>query len=796
MNNSLENKIYKKNIAKQICLSFFGMFIGLFLYEVSKQFIIPDITIWESHFITIIFGSVLSSIIAFIALKRIYNIKQSAQETLTKEEKLRQESDERFKAQFLGNPTPTFIWQKKGEDFELIDFNNAAKTITDGKVIEFLGKKARELYANRQEILRDLQRCFDERTIIKMETSSEHFILGRLIVITMAFVPPDLVMVHLEDITERKMAEERLRESEERYRNLFENAAEAIYVAQDGKIVFLNPRATTMTGYSSEELMSTPFIEFIHPDDRDKVIDRHVRRMKGEEIPQLYDFRLTEKDGNVRWVELNVVAINWKGKPATLNFLSDITERKRAEEALGEALKENESLLHSLLNYMHDAMLIINWDGSILFANRMAAKIIDCERPEDLVGHNMVEYLFPDSFQKAAKDLEAVKADKTGSPSEYKMCTVTGRPIWVEGIGGKIIFHNVSANLVCIRDITDRKQAEEVLIENQRRLAEVNLMLQLVINTIPVRIFWKDLNLNYMGCNRLFAEDAGRQLPADLTGKSDYNMGWREQADLYRQDDQEVIDTGRLKIGYEEFQTSPEGNRIWLRTSKVPLRDLDGCIIGVLGTYDDITDRKRAEQELMDTLESLRKAVGTTIQVMVSAVEARDPYTAGHQQRVADLARAIAREMGLPQDRIDAIRMAGSIHDIGKLSIPAEILSKPKKLTNNEFSLIKDHSQCGYEILKYIESPWPLAEIVYQHHERMDGTGYPRNLKGDEILIEARILSVADVVESMASHRPYRASLGIEKALEEILQNKGILYDSKAVGVCLKLFWEKGYHFS
>ncbi|MGC1405091.1 MAG: PAS domain S-box protein, partial [Thermodesulfobacteriota bacterium] len=286
MNHSLENKIYNKNIAKQICLSFFGMFIGLFLYEASKQFIIPDITIWESHFITIIFGSVLSSIIAFIALKHIYNIKQSAQETLTKEEKLRQESDERFEAQFLGNPTPTFTWQKKGEDFELIDFNNAAKTITDGKVIEFLGKNARELYSNRQEILRDLQRCFDERTIIKRETSSEHFILGRLIVITMAFVPPDLVMVHLEDITERKMAEERLRESEDRYRNLFENAAEAIYVAQDGKIVFLNPRATTMTGYSSEELMSTPFIEFIHPDDRDKVIDRHVRRMKGEEIPQ------------------------------------------------------------------------------------------------------------------------------------------------------------------------------------------------------------------------------------------------------------------------------------------------------------------------------------------------------------------------------------------------------------------------------------------------------------------------------------------------------------------------------
>ena len=150
--------------------------------------------------------------------------------------------------------------------------------------------------------------------------------------------------------------------------------------------------------------------------------------------------------------------------------------------------------------------------------------------------------------------------------------------------------------------------------------------------------------------------------------------------------------------------------------------------------YQDITERKQAEEKLQQTLDSLRKAVGTTIQVMVSAVESRDPYTAGHQIRVADLARAIATEMGLPQDKIEGIRMAGSIHDIGKLSIPAEILSKPTKLTDIEFSLIKEHSQSGYEMLKDVESPWPLAEIVYQHHERMNGSGYPRNLKGDEIL--------------------------------------------------------------
>ena len=177
----------------------------------------------------------------------------------------------------------------------------------------------------------------------------------------------------------------------------------------------------------------------------------------------------------------------------------------------------------------------------------------------------------------------------------------------------------------------------------------------------------------------------------------------------------------------------------------------------------------------------------------MSAVESRDPYTAGHQNRSADLARAIATEMGLSQDKIDGISMAGSINDIGKLSVPAEILAKPTKLSEIEFPLVKQHALKGYEMLKDVESPWPLAEMVYQHHERMDGSGYPRCLKGDEILMEARILAVADVVESMASHRPYRPALGIDAALAEIENNKGTLYDTDVGDACLRLFREKGF---
>jgi HD-GYP domain-containing protein (c-di-GMP phosphodiesterase class II) len=213
-------------------------------------------------------------------------------------------------------------------------------------------------------------------------------------------------------------------------------------------------------------------------------------------------------------------------------------------------------------------------------------------------------------------------------------------------------------------------------------------------------------------------------------------------------------------------------------------------------TVRDITERKMAEDKLQHTLDSLKNAIGVTIHAMVSAIEMRDPYTAGHQLRVADLACAIATEMELPQDKIEGLQMAGSIHDIGKLSIPAEILSKSTKLTEIEFSLIKEHSHSGYEMLKNVESPWPLAQIVYQHHERMDGSGYPRNLKGDEILMEARIMAVADVMEAMASHRPYRPSLGIDTALAEIEKNKGTIYDNTVADACLKLFRERGYQLT
>jgi PAS domain S-box-containing protein/putative nucleotidyltransferase with HDIG domain len=351
-------------------------------------------------------------------------------------------------------------------------------------------------------------------------------------------------------------------------------------------------------------------------------------------------------------------------------------------------------------------------------------------------------------------------------------------------VGSKLVRDNfVEFVIVNLRDITERKQAEKALREGEE-------FYRTIFENTGTSMILIEEDMTISMSNEEFVRNTGYS-PDEINGR----MKWTEIVhpdDLGRMVEQHRLrreNEGRALPSYEFRYITKTGD---LLDTFLTIKLIPGTKKSIASLID-ITERKRTEDKLQQTLESFRKAVGATIQVMVSAVEMRDPYTAGHQIRVANLAIAIATEMGLPQDKIDGIHMAASIHDIGKLSIPAEILSKPTKMTDIEFSLIKEHSRSGYEMLKDVESPWPLAEIIYQHHERMDGSGYPRNLKGDEILVEARIMAVADVVEAMAFHRPYRAGLGIEEALEEIEKNKGILYDDAVVDACMRLFREKGY---
>jgi PAS domain S-box-containing protein len=451
-------------------------------------------------------------------------------------------------------------------------------------------------------------------------------------------------------------------------------------------------------------------------------------------------------------------------------------------------LRESEELFRSYMEYAPDGIYMADLEGNFLYGNRKCEEIIGYRRDE-LIGKNFLELnlLSENSRDKAVQLLQANAEGRSTGPDEIDLIGKEGRLIPVEINTNVVQRMGKRIVLASVRDITERKRAEEAL-ENER------IFLQNLIDNVPDRIYAKDSEGRFIICNEAMIRRMGKTGIAELAGKSDFDLLPLEMAQRFHADEQAILQTGIPMFNREE-PLMTEGGTItrWNLATKVPLLDKQGNRIGIVGVGREITDRKQAEQKLKDTLESLRKAVSATVQVMVSAVEIRDPYTAGHQHRVADLARTIAAEMGFPQERIDGIRMAGSIHDIGKLSIPAEILSKPTKLTGIEFSLIKEHAQLGYEILKNVESSWPLAETVYQHHERMDGSGYPNKLKGDEIIMEARILAVADVIESMANHRPYRPSLGICAALEEIARNRGLLYDPEVVNACLRVFNEKGY---
>ena len=232
----------------------------------------------------------------------------------------------------------------------------------------------------------------------------------------------------------------------------------------------------------------------------------------------------------------------------------------------------------------------------------------------------------------------------------------------------------------------------------------------------------------------------------------------------------------------------------WLVTVS-PLTDTQGRFAGMVEKISDARVLDEVQHRLHSSQERMRKTMGAIIQAMSLTIEKRDPYTAGHQRRVTKLCRAIATELGFSWGRIQGLRMAAAIHDLGKIMVPAAILSKSGPMSEHEMAIIRMHPDTGYEILKGIQFPWPLAEIIHQHHERMDGSGYPRGLSGDEILLEARILAVADVVESMTFYRPYRPSLGLEQAIDELQSKKGVLYDTRVVDACIVLLTRKGFDF-
>jgi len=792
---------------------------------------------------------------------------------------------------------------------------------------------------------------------------------------------------HLEEEVEKKTAE--LRASEEKYRTFIDNANEAVFVAQGDRLRFVNPKTIELMGYSEERIFAMPFSEIIHPEDLEMVIDRHARRLAGDDPIDQYEFRIVTAGAETRWIEIRPVRITWEGQPATLNFAIDVTERKRAEAAL----RASEERYRAVIEHANEAIFIVDGDH-IVFAN---------PETETLVGMSMDELIDRSFFERIHEDdLELVRTTirqglaHAEAPSEIHVRLVRpdGVVRWIAVRGVNLEWEGRAGILCFSHDITDWIEAEQENRRRQNRIRRINeallyLATQRVlfegeldaaldsivrtaadvleveqvgiwlvdsdlmtsaserffirsekryrtseiqrfddtpvffdalrknrvlaisdVKTDPLMAEFDEKKLSEMGVSSVLdaAIFVGGELVGDLTfmhvGEarewsreeiefateatsliaSTFESYQRRQAEsalerrereyealfedspvpLWLEDFSEVkgfieelkasevtdltaylaahpaaIDEAARRIrvlavnaaavamreGQSEAElrdgSEPlisEGSRpsfaeqlaaIWAGETFYEGTAVDTSVAGkprhaavrwtvmpgyeetlgrVLVATTDVTAVVEAEQALREALTGTIEAIGLT-------TETRDPYTAGHQRRVTELAVAIAEELGLKAEQVEGIRAAGLLHDIGKMAIPAEILSKPSRLSEMEMALIQSHPRIAYDILKSIAFPWPLAMIVLQHHERIDGSGYPEGLHGDEILLEARILAVADTMEAMASHRPYRASLGTEAALAEIEGGRGTRYDADAADACVRLFREDRFAF-
>jgi len=668
---------------------------------------------------------------------------------------------------------------------------------------------------------------------------------------------------HLEEEVEKKTGA--LRASEEKYRAVVENASEAVFVAQDDVIPFANPSTSRLTGRSAEALRTDPFVEWIHPDDRKIVADRYTRRLKGEDVTPEYEFRITRDDGEVRTIEIRAVLIPWEGSPATLNFGSDITDRKRREAEETARQEKRQRASEALLQLATPHILYEgNLEPALRVITETAAKVLEVAqvaiwlRDESNDMFRCVDtYVLSEGLHRKGRDyhrsdlpnyLDALGKSRvlsvTDLQNDPRLAEFDLQSMAADGIVsvldaavrsagqsvGDICFQHAGelrewtheevefageiASLVALTiEAGQRRRTEQALDQREKEY-------RALFEDSPASLWYEDFSQIKQTLDEL--RDSGvTDLRAYLLDHPEFVEECIARV--------RIVDVNRATVTMHEAGSKEEllenlariltdSSRDSFREQLIAIWDgerfyedttIDQTIHGkekhvsirwaIPPGYEQTLERvllsKTDISAIVEAENSLQQALDGTIRAIGMTTETRDPYTAGHQRRVTELAVAIAQKMQLDPATIEGTRVAGLMHDIGKLAIPAEILTKPSALNAMEFSLIQSHPQAAFDILETVVFPWPIAQIVLQHHERIDGTGYPNGIAKDEILIEARILAVADTVEAMASHRPYRPAMGMDLALEEIEKNRGTKFDSEIVDVCLSLFHDEEFVF-
>jgi PAS domain S-box-containing protein/putative nucleotidyltransferase with HDIG domain len=594
----------------------------------------------------------------------------------------------------------------------------------------------------------------------------------------------------LQEIEKYKQKEKELKESKKKFEELVNQLPQIVYECDiSGRVTYANKNAYKVFGYTKRDLeKGLSAYDVIAPEEREKVSQDTKKILNGEKLAEI-EYTALRKDGSRFPMLIFFSHIIEAGRITGIRGIAvDITRQKRAEE---EACHSAEQL-HKLMKTAPALIFQIDTHGIIQHVNYEFVNTTGYTYKQ-VKGKHWSEFgmLPQEDIQLLSAKLKEKFDGITHEDTEIKIKRKDGKPVWLT-IRGEVIKDGdtITGLQIIGHNITERKKAEEKLKENKERYEILFKHMNdgvFVYSKNPDNTPGKLIEVNEAACTMLeyTKEELLNLAPYDYV-KSDTTCKSPGKACIQAL-------SNKNKVIAEKIYTTKNGRKIIVEASSQLFEYRNKPIVITMAR--DISQRKKTEEELQRSCQSLQQVMNDTITTMASLVELKDPYTAGHQVRVSKLACAIAQEIGLSTDQIDGIRAAGLVHDIGKISIPSEILSKPGMLNETEFTMIKTHPLVGYEILKKIEFPWPVAQTVQQHHERLNGSGYPYGLFGNDISIEARIISVADIVEAMATHRPYRPALGISEALKEIMQNKETLYDPQIVDACIHLFNVKGFQF-
>jgi PAS domain S-box-containing protein len=654
---------------------------------------------------------------------------------------------------------------------------------TDADILE--PEDAERLTAIKRRVVETGERVDLEVPLVNLEGKREIF-SGAYVPVFDADGEPNGLVGYFRNVTAHREAEEGLVQSEDKFRYLFDHSPVAKSLTLPNGEINVNQAFLDMLGYSREDLHDdATWRDLTHPDDVMATEAAMAALSSGAQSTVRFEKRYLHKDGSIVWVEV-ISRLRWNPDGSPDYFMTtffDVTERKAAESER----VENEARLQALLDDAPYGAHIyeLRAEDRLVFIgyNRRAAEILGMDHSV-LLGSTLEE-AFPgnagtataEAYRRVARDGGTWEAD------EYVYDA--------DNLAGvfEVYAFSFGANRVSVffRDVTEKRRLE-------RELERTNATLQAAMDQSSAGIAIADApdgRLRYVNDAGLGIRGGDRQTIVDGVGIEQYVASW-QMLDLDgRPLEPDEVPLARAILYGEQASREfiirrQDGEDRIVIGNAAPITDGSGNVEAAMVVFTDLTDIKRAESDLVDTNERLEVLLKSLTETLGRVGETRDPYTQGHEERVAALSRALAVELDLPTDEIDALETAALVHDIGKLSVPAEILSKPGSLSDVEFSLIKRHSQAGYDILENIPFPWPIAEIVLQHHERMDGSGYPNGLHGDEILLNARIIAVADVVEAMSSHRPYRPALGLQVALDEVTNASG-KYDLDVVAACERL---------